>query len=313
VALLDDRLSWHLGPNRRKLQILALGFLASLAAPLSWFVLGKAHSFVHTHIDMVLWYVPTIPLGCAVVGLSLAQTIENRALWKVDAARSWITAAIPIVVIGSAVAIYFADRTIQTQGTWVIPAHENGVPLFKSDELGVDFRMTDQWFIVRYQCRIVNAGETFFVRTGEGASTAKYDFRLADNQVFAQKGTCISAQAKSDQRFGKIDFGQMAGQRVIWQRSAEIKLPETFHPEDLNTTTDWNHGISRSSGTELLVPEAEFAQLFIRVGDRLQFDTADQHRITKISPLGFSRLVAFEGPPVKLPDGTIPLVRIIRE
>jgi hypothetical protein len=120
IALLDGNLNWHLGPKRWKLQILALAFLASLAAPLSWIVPAKAHSFVHPHIDLIMWYVPTTPLGCAIVGVSLAQTI------KLDAARSFITAAIPLVVLGSIAAIYFADRTIQTEATWVIAAHEMG-------------------------------------------------------------------------------------------------------------------------------------------------------------------------------------------
>ena len=31
-------------------------FLVFLAAPLSWFVLGKAHSYVHRHMNYVLWY-----------------------------------------------------------------------------------------------------------------------------------------------------------------------------------------------------------------------------------------------------------------
>jgi hypothetical protein len=47
LALMDKGIIWYLGPDRRKLQILALAFLASLAAPLSWFVLAKAHSFAH--------------------------------------------------------------------------------------------------------------------------------------------------------------------------------------------------------------------------------------------------------------------------
>lgn len=38
-------------------------FFFSLSIPLSWFVLGKAHSFIHTHILFLLWYffyIPTI-------------------------------------------------------------------------------------------------------------------------------------------------------------------------------------------------------------------------------------------------------------
>jgi len=80
LALMDKRIIWYLGPDRRKLQILALAFLASLAAPLSWFVLAKAHSFVHPPIDFILWYLPTIPLGGALLGGLAAPIVARRGL-----------------------------------------------------------------------------------------------------------------------------------------------------------------------------------------------------------------------------------------
>ena len=36
-------------------------FAASFIASISWFVLGKSHSYVHTHMNYVLWYMPFIP------------------------------------------------------------------------------------------------------------------------------------------------------------------------------------------------------------------------------------------------------------
>jgi len=311
LSLLDGRLSWHLGPDRRKLQILALAFLASIAAPLSWFVLGKAHAFVHPHIDLILWYVPTIPLGFAMVAVALAQAVEHRALWRVDAARSFVTALVPAVILGAAVAIYFADRTIETQGTWAISSHADATPIFKSEELGVDFRMNDQWFIIQYECSIVRTGETFFIRADQGNAEVSYDFGLRQRQIFARKGKCISAQAKTDQRFSKIRYGQMSAQKVIWQRDTQFRFPDTFTPEQL-TNADWDRGIFRTSGTELMVPTENFAGLFIRVGDHVEF-SSDRRTIKGISSYGPTTVVSLDGPPIRPAEGIVPSFRIVRE
>ena len=42
---------------KRDAMLLAVMFLA----PASWFVLAKAHSFIHTHINYVLWYLGFVP------------------------------------------------------------------------------------------------------------------------------------------------------------------------------------------------------------------------------------------------------------
>jgi hypothetical protein len=312
AALLDGKFNWYLGPDRRRLQILALGFLASIAAPLSWFVLGKAHSFAHLHIDLVMWYLPTVPLGCAMAALALSQTIEHRALWRIDAARSLVAAAIPVLVLGAVLTVYFVDRGIQTRGTWVISAHADASPLFSDSDLGVDFRMNDQWFLVQYDCRRADAGETFLVRAMEGDATANYDFRLADRQVFARKGICLAAQAKADRRFKTIRFGQMSGRQTIWEREQKIAFPDRFTPQPL-TDQDWDRGFSRAPGAALLVSDRDFVGLFIRPGDLLRFSPSEQCRITGISRAGRSRVIAFDGSPVRLPDSGTPVIGIIRE
>jgi hypothetical protein len=78
-ALVDKKVIWYLGQDRKNLHICALAFLVSLAAPLSWFVLAKAHSFDHPPMNFILWYLPTIPLGGAHAGIALSQIIESRS------------------------------------------------------------------------------------------------------------------------------------------------------------------------------------------------------------------------------------------
>ncbi len=43
--------------------------VCAVAAPLSWFVLAKGHSYIHGALNYVLWYLPFVPLALAVLGM----------------------------------------------------------------------------------------------------------------------------------------------------------------------------------------------------------------------------------------------------
>jgi hypothetical protein len=311
VTLLEGKFNWFLGPERRKLQILALAFLASIAAPLSWFVLAKAHTSAHLPIDLILWYVPTIPLGVAMFGVALGQFIEHRALWKVDAARSWMTVAIPVVVIAAIAAVPIADRRIKTQGTWAIAAHANGFPIFESEELGLQFRMTEQWFTVQYRCSSVRDGEPFLIRAYEGDTLVNYDFVLIDKQIIADKFGCISALAKSDTPISQIHYGEFS-KGVIWERDTTISLPDAFTLEPLSDA-NWDRGINRSSGTDLLVPADAFGRLFLKKGMDIELSPSDRRTITGIVSAGSSKVISVDGTPIKIGEAAIAPIRIIRK
>ncbi|MSU35331.1 MAG: hypothetical protein EXS36_09485 [Pedosphaera sp.] len=49
------------------LQPLAWAYLFSWSAPLSWFVAARGHSMVHTHINYVLWHLPTMFFALALL------------------------------------------------------------------------------------------------------------------------------------------------------------------------------------------------------------------------------------------------------
>lgn len=233
VALIDRKIIWYLGDNRRKLHICALAFLASLAAPLSWFVLAKAHSFAHPAINFILWYLPTIPLGGALVGVSLNQAIENRPLWRINIARSALTASIPAAIIVAIAGIYFIDRRIQTQGTWVIPIHAKGIPLFEGGAFGLQFRMTDNWFTVQADCSITASADSFAIRAHDGDRLTNYDFKFSEKQVLVNRFKCLYAQARADRPISRINFGVMSNRAMLWEREELISVPDSVKPEKL--------------------------------------------------------------------------------
>ncbi len=43
----------------------------SILAPMSWFIIFKAHSFIHTHMSFLLWQMPFTLFGFAVIGTSM--------------------------------------------------------------------------------------------------------------------------------------------------------------------------------------------------------------------------------------------------
>ena len=42
-------------------------WLICLSGPIAWYLLARPHSAGHTHIDFALWYLPTLPLGFAII------------------------------------------------------------------------------------------------------------------------------------------------------------------------------------------------------------------------------------------------------
>lgn len=55
--------------NRRKLSALSIASWFSFLAPLSWFVIFKGHSYIHTHMNYITWHMPFTLLGFALIGL----------------------------------------------------------------------------------------------------------------------------------------------------------------------------------------------------------------------------------------------------
>jgi len=55
----------------------------SILAPLSWFVIFKAHSYIHTHMSFLLWQMPFTLFGFAVFGSAvIAAAKSKKVAWR---------------------------------------------------------------------------------------------------------------------------------------------------------------------------------------------------------------------------------------
>jgi hypothetical protein len=312
LMLLDERFNWFYGAGRRRLQVLALAVLASFAAPISWFVLGKGHSFDHLPFDLIMWYVPTIPLGFAMLAAGVVDYTQYLALKRGDALQSLLVVSIPVLLVVAAVGIRLVDKKIETAGTWVITEHANAAPIFESTTQGIEFRMNNAWFTLLYPCSARPPDRRFDIAAEQDGQSVDYGFELDRNQVLSSKGTCIAAQAKSDRPITRIHFGEAFRRGGIWQRDATISLPDKFTPEPL-TNEDWDRGVKRGAAAELLVNNSDFGRLLIKKGDEVSVSSTDRRTITAISSAGDSKILALDGAPIGFTGQGPPVFGIVRK
>ncbi|HGJ5869024.1 hypothetical protein [Arsenophonus nasoniae] len=72
--------------NYKKINLaLVISLWFSILAPLSWFILAKGHSYIHVHINYILWYVPFLLIGfsylgffCQLVWCLLKASLNNK-------------------------------------------------------------------------------------------------------------------------------------------------------------------------------------------------------------------------------------------
>ena len=66
-----------LAKNRQSSIALVVAAWFSILAPLSWYIVFKAHSFIHAHMDFIVWYMPFTLFGFAVCGLAVSNLFTD--------------------------------------------------------------------------------------------------------------------------------------------------------------------------------------------------------------------------------------------
>ena len=305
LVLLDERFNWLYSEGRRKLQVLALATLASFTAPLSWFILGKAHSYDHVLYDLAMWYVPTIPFGFAMFGVAGVSLVQYLKLKRGDALQSLMIAAIPLVIVATAGAIRLIDKKIETAGTWVITEHANAFPVFENPSLGIEFRMSNQWFTLLYPCSARPPNRTFEIKAEQDGKTINYDFEEDKQLVLSSGGQCIVARAKSDRPIVRMHIGETSNVGPIWNREVTLALPDSFSPAAL-FNAEWDRGVSRGPTAEVLLSNDYFGQLLIKTGDQVLVSPTDRRTIVSIASFGTSKVLKLDGPPIQMPHVQYP-------
>lgn len=68
--------------KEKKYNALVIATFVSAVCPLSWYVIFKEHSFWHPQIDFIIWYMPFLLLGFAIIGVSISLLVSKAGLLK---------------------------------------------------------------------------------------------------------------------------------------------------------------------------------------------------------------------------------------
>ena len=63
--------------NRSKGKALLITLWVSILAPISWFIIFKGHSYIHTHMNFIVWYMPFCLFGFVVIGVVLSHLLKR--------------------------------------------------------------------------------------------------------------------------------------------------------------------------------------------------------------------------------------------
>jgi hypothetical protein len=221
--------------------------------------------------------------------------------------------AIPALVLLTVALVLVLDRRIDGKGTWVLQAHTHGTPIFADPDIGVDLRMTETWFTVEYLCDRIAPSDVFRLRAINAGKETNYDFRLAENKVTAiANWKCYYARAKSRSPFTQLDVGLESERRMVWHREIITTMRDEFMLDGL-TDVNWDHGLWRSTGNELLLKTQDFLPLSLHVGDVLEFASSGPRKIASFDfSLKIYARVVLEGAPLTAEDAKAP-VKIVRQ
>ena len=78
LCLMAKEISPSIAGNRRKLLAWVAMTGVSILAPISWFVLAKGHSYLHTNWNYILWNFPFLIIGIALCGAVIMYIIQDH-------------------------------------------------------------------------------------------------------------------------------------------------------------------------------------------------------------------------------------------
>lgn len=88
----------------------------SIVAPLSWFIIFKGHSYIHTHTNFIAWYMPFCLYGFAIIAKVLTTILQDGILLYKTIPRKYrvlLQACLIILILASQITSINALQTIK--------------------------------------------------------------------------------------------------------------------------------------------------------------------------------------------------------
>lgn len=273
--------------NREQKSLLYVTIISSLA-PLSWYVLAKAHSYVHTHMNHILWYLPFLLLLFIFIGLTVS---------RLKFSFKQILSIVSIILV-----IYFIylnneknERiSLLLSKTINVANIENNLNIFINSE-------QDKLIYFYRDCKNKDLNTHFFLHLIpddinnllENRKQYKFDnldfywntHSLETPFLGEYKNSCIEIKDLPKYNIKVINTGQYNAINRLWQTS--IDLTSKFEPlkefQSFNLTdANFENGISLAQNG-FFIENNFLNRQSLKIGDKIDFSFSGRRTILNLS------------------------------
>jgi hypothetical protein len=300
VTILAFAISRSLSSLREERRVL-LGLSAacwfSILAPLSWFFLAKGHSFIHTHMNHVLWHLPYTIFGFILVGYTFSLLYKKINVVGRENGR-FILAIVAVAIVLLFVRNIFV---LNSQYEGFIANLKREAVLKQNSSVGFSIFITDDNKLVYFHpdCLSADLEPRFFLRmhpadiekmTSFAEGFEKLDFYWEDyaiaspNRFSDLHGSCAAVRTLPEFSANRIHTGQYSLEGAkIWEDEIQLSVVKRLGEVSPFSLTDarWHNGISRKTAA-FFVENTVSNKVSLSVGDKLIFPFSGERVITKL-------------------------------
>ena len=294
IGLISSQYSKNIERNRKKIVALTIVTWFSFLAPISWFILAKVHSYVHGHMNHVLWHIPFTIFGFSLVGYVIY--LISKDLYERNKYIPSIIVLTIITLLGGNILLDIKESNEE------ITRLLNTKKLFDiSPEKNIHIILTEDNKLIYYipDCQSRDIGNRFFLHLfpennkdlkNKKSTFNNYDFNwnqfnIETSKFSSYSDTCIAVRQLPTYPIKSINTGRYSESKRFWQKKIEIQklvkttdVVEAYHLSDKN----WENGISKTK-TGLFIDNSLENRTSLKENDILKFSFSGERKIIKIT------------------------------
>lgn len=268
----------------------------SILSPLSWYILAKGHSYVHRHMNSVLWSLPFIPFVFTYGGFILGLLVKNIDLRKRNNQIAFLLLSIFLFV-------FYEIYQIKQRENYVENSTE--IVYLKNQELSIRYnKELGKLIYMSHYCQGIDTHRYFVHAYRKGTNIYfNLDFSWDDQEKVAQSrflnlfinktiwqkyNTCIAVVDLDSvsQPIERIFIGQYEGGWRYW--SYDITASQLVHGDISEIQSvdfsdeRWANGIHNDQNMFFMKNTYE-NRYALNIGDMLLFKDNKERKVTELS------------------------------
>lgn len=274
-----------------KLLALTVATWVSFFAPISWFVLAKGHSYIHTHINYILWHLPFTIFGYALVGFIgylLLKTLYIRSRYIFS------------ISLGVVALLFITTSTINAykELNMIVDEITKQTLLEVTIDPLLSIHLTQKNRLIYHikNCQKTDTENMFFLHIYPSNQKDlihqkhpfnNFDFKWDTNKVLIPEysmydSDCFAVVKLPDYHIKSIDTGRYAEGKIFWRQAIDFNVTSGLMvPYNLSDVA-WKNGISRSKST-FFIENSIGNRLAIQKNSILKFPFSGARRVIEIS------------------------------